>query len=147
MSLSLNNLQAPKGDAARTRTRKGRGNASGLGTYSGRGLKGQKSRSGVSGLKLKGLRRRLLSIPKLRGFTSLNKKNATVNLSDLELAFEAGAMVSPKTLMKKGLITTPRFGAKILGSGELKKALKFKNVTVSASAKAAIEKAGGSLEK
>lgn len=145
MALSLNNLQPPKGKAYKSKKRKGRGNASGLGTYAGRGIKGQKSRSGVSGLKLKGIRRRILSIPKLRGFNSLQSKKAVVNLGDLDRAFTADALVSPKTLVKKGLIETPRHGVKVLGAGKLTKALKFKDVTLSASAKEAIEKAGGSM--
>ena len=145
-SLQSHNLQSPKGDAKRKRRRLGRGNASGSGTYAGRGLKGQKSRSGVSGLKLKGIRRRILSIPKLRGFTSLSAKNAVVNLGDLEKAFTAGAIVSPKTLVNKGLILTPRNGVKILSEGNLTKALTFRKVKASASAKEKIEKAGGKFE-
>lgn len=144
--LQLHNLQGPKGDANRKRRRLGRGNASGSGTYAGRGLKGQRSRSGVSGLKLKGIRRRILSIPKLRGFTSLSEKQAVVNLSDLEKAFQAGGIVSPKTLKKKGLIMTPRFGVKVLSEGSLTKALTFRNVKASAKAKEKIEKAGGKFE-
>jgi len=144
--LQAHNLQAPKGDANRKRKRLGRGNASGSGTYAGRGLKGQKSRSGTSGLKLKGIRRRILSIPKLRGFTSMSAKNAVVNVGELEKAFTAGAVVSPKTLVKKGLIITPRNGVKILSEGALTKALTFRKVKVSAKAKEKIEKAGGKLE-
>lgn len=146
MTLSLNNLQAPKGKANRSKKRVGRGNASGSGTYASRGLKGQKARAGVGGLKLKGMRRQILSMPKLRGFKSLSKKNAVVNLAELEQHFSANDIVSPKTLVKKGLVETPRFGVKILGTGKLSKALKIKDVKLSASAKEAVEKAGGSIE-
>ena len=144
--LTLHNLQGPKGLAHKTRKRRGRGNSSGSGTYCGRGIKGQKARSGVSGLKLKGLRRRLLSIPKLRGFTSLRKKRATVNVGDLENYYDANAIVSAKSLIKKGLIETPRFGVKILGEGKISKSLTIRKVSVSDSAKAKIEKAGGKIE-
>lgn len=147
MALSLNNLQAPKGAANKKKKRIGRGNASGTGTYAGRGLKGQRSRSGGrGGLKVKALRTRLQSVPKLRGFKSLKKKEAVVNLSQLETAFEAQAIVSPKSLVKKQLIDTPRWGVKILGDGELSKSLTFKKVSVSQSAKEKIEKAGGKIE-
>lgn len=144
--LTLHNLQAPKGLTSKTKKRRGRGNSSGLGTYAGRGIKGQKSRSGVSGLKLKGLRRRLLSIPKLRGFTSLRKKRATVSVADLENHYDADGTVTAKSLIKKGLIDTPRFGVKILGEGKISKPLTIRKVSVSESAKAKIEKAGGKIE-
>ncbi len=152
MSLSLNNLKAPHRDAKRKRVRVGRGNASGIGTYSGRGIKGQKSRSGVGGLKIKGLRRRLLQIPKLRGFTGPKDRKfsrghlAEVNLSQLEAAFEANAIVSPKSLTNKQLIQSPRHGVKILGEGNVSKPFIVRKCHVSASAKEKIEKAGGKIE-
>lgn len=147
MSLSLDNLKAPKGLANKKKKRIGRGNASGDGTYAGRGMKGQRSRSGGrGGLKVKALRTRLQSVPKLRGFKSLQKKSAVINLGELDAKFEANAIVSAKSLMKKELIDSPRWGVKILGDGELTKALTFKGVSVSKSAKEKIEKAGGKIE-
>ena len=147
MSLSLDNLNSPKGLANKKKKRIGRGNASGTGTYAGRGLKGQRSRSGGrGGLKIKALRVRLRSVPKLRGFTSLKEKQAVVNLSELENVFEANAIVSPKSLANKELIDSPRWGAKILGTGKITKALTFKKVSVSQAAKEKIEKAGGKIE-
>lgn len=146
MPLTLSNLKAPAGEANRKRLRVGRGDSSGHGSYSGRGRKGQSSRSGVGGLALKGLRRRLLSIPKLGGFNSLYEKAATVNLSDLEKNFEAKSRVSPDTLVSKGLIKTHKYGVKILGTGELTKALTVSHCKTTASARQAIEKAGGSIE-
>lgn len=143
--LSLHNLQAPPRQANKSRKRVGRGNASGQGTYAGRGLKGQKARSGVSGLKLKGLRRRLLSIPKLRGFKSPYEKAAVVNVSDLERAYADKATITPKSLTKKGLIDTPRYGVKILGEGKVSKSFTIQKCGVSKSAKAKIEKAGGKV--
>lgn len=143
MSLSLHNLQSPN---KKIRKRIGRGNGSGTGTYAGKGLKGQRSRSGVSGLKLKGLRARLMSIPKLRGFSSDQEKKAVVNLKDLENKFESGATISPKVLKKKGLIKTPRYGVKILGDGQISKSFVVTGCKVSAKAKEQIENAGGRIE-
>lgn len=141
--LSLSNLKAPKGRKRRKTV--GRGNASGHGTYSTRGQKGQKARTGTGGLKLKGLRQRLLPIPKLGGFSSIHPKAAHVNLRDLGV-FNANAVVSPKSLVRKGLVSTPRFGVKILGKGEIDKPLTIQSCTVSASAREKIEKAGGSIK-
>lgn len=146
--LTLHNLKSStKGVANKKAKRVGRGNSSGKGTTAGRGQKGQKSRSGVSGLKLKGMRRRVLSIPKLRGFNSLKKPNRVVNISDLDKHFGATAIISPKSLVQKGLIDTPRFGTKILGAGETKKAFTIQKCRVSATAKEKIEKAGGAVEE
>ena len=144
MEFSLNNLQSPKGN--KTKQRRGRGNGSN-GTYAGRGMKGQRSRSGgKSGLALRGLKARLISIPKLRGFKSLNKKAAIANLSQLEKHFNANELVNPKALTSKGVIDSPRFGVKILSDGELTKAVNVEGCKVSSSAKAKIEKAGGSVK-
>lgn len=145
MSLSQNNLKPAKG-STKNRKRIGRGNASGQGTYAGKGLKGQKSRSGVSGLKRLGMKKQLLQIPKVRGFKSLKPDNQVVNLTDLTNNFKDGEKVNPKTLVKKELVTTAKLPVKILGKGELKiKNLEFSNVKVSASVKEAIEKKGGKL--
>ena len=145
--LTLHNLKSStKGVANKKAKRVGRGNSSGKGTTAGRGQKGQKSRSGVSGLKLKGMRRRLLSIPKLRGFNSLQKPNRVVNISDLDKHFGANAIISPKSLVKKGLIDTPRYGTKILSKGETTKAYTVQKCRLSEAAKAKIEKAGGIVE-
>lgn len=130
----------------KNRKRVGRGNASGSGTYSGRGLKGQRSRSGgKSGLKRRGLKQYLLQIPKVRGFNRTSNI-AGVNLGTLSDAFAEGQHVTPKILMSKGLI--PR-GAqvKILAGGKLTKKLSITAHSISVSAKTAIEKAGGSFRK
>lgn len=144
--LSLSSLEAPKGNANKSRKRIGRGNSGKGGTYAGRGLKGQKSRSGVSGLKLKGMRQRLLTIPKLRGFKGYLKKPALVSVGKLDKLFKANDIVSPKSLIRKGAIDTPRYGVKILGDGKIKKSLTVRKCKVSASAKEKIEKAGGKIE-
>ena len=90
--LSLHTIKSAKG-ATKKRKRVGRGNASGQGTYSGRGIKGQKSRSGVSGLKRLGMRQILRRIPKQRGFKSLKPDNQVVNLADINKHFKKGDLI------------------------------------------------------
>ncbi len=122
------------------------------GKTSGRGTKGQDARSGHK--KRPEIREILKKLPKLRGyaFNSIQASAIVVNLKSLETAFKAGEVVNPKTLVERGLIrvrknmqTVP--SVKILGDGELTKKLTIAGCKVSASAKAAIEKAGGSIEK
>ena len=147
MSLSLSNLQAPTAKANKKKKRIGRGNAAGKGTYAGRGLKGQRSRSGgKGGLKIKALRKRLQSVPKLRGFNSPHKKADTVNVGQLDKAFSADTIISPRILLKRGLVSNVRYKVKILGEGSISKALIIRKCSLSASAKAKIEKAGGTVE-
>jgi len=146
MTLSLNTLQAARGSRHRRR-RLGRGNASGTGTYSGRGLKGQRSRSGgKKKLKRKGFKVLLQQKQKLGGFRSLKPKKATVNLSQLETAFEANAVVDALGLSRRGLIRTTKTGLKILGDGQLTKPLIVVADSFSESAKQAILKAGGKIQ-
>lgn len=145
--LSLHTIKPAKG-ATKKRKRVGRGNASGQGTYSGRGIKGQKSRSGVSGLKRLGMRQILRRIPKQRGFKSLKPDNQVVNLADINKHFKKGDIISPKELLKRGLIDTIKLPVKILGRGELKvRDLKFKNVKMSESVKEEAEKMAGKILK
>ncbi len=131
---------------SRTKTRRlGRGNASSRGTYSGKGQKGQRARTGGrGGLKLMGIRNMLQGIPKRRGFTSLYKKPAVVNLGDLRV-FPADTVITPKALAKQGMVRDIRFGVKILGTGELKHGLRFEGCEISAPAREKIEKAGGGI--
>ncbi len=144
MSLSLSNLK-PSVGSSKKRKRVGRGNASGHGTYSTRGLKGQKARSGVSGLKRLGMKKQRLAIPKTRGFVSYHAKDQAVTLGAISRAFSDGALVNPKTLKKAGLIASLG-SVKILTQGDLKlKNLKFENVRASKGAQALIEKAGGTF--
>ena len=131
--------------------RVGRGHGSGHGTTATRGTKGQRARSGGSkGLKLKGMKQMLLRIPKVRGFKSIHAKAFVVNLDALERAYDAGGTVSLDSLSAKKLIKLTQGASgqrvKILGSGEMKKKLVFEGVTVSASAKEKIEKAGGEIK-
>jgi len=135
MSLALHTIKPAKG-AIKKRKRVGRGNSSGRGTYSGRGLKGQKSRSGVSGLKRLGMKQMLLQTPKKRGFKSDKPKNQVVNLDLINKHFKDGERVNPKSLLRKGLIAKIKLPVKILGKGELKvKNLQFENVKMSESVK------------
>ena len=145
MALKLHNLKPAKG-AKKSKKRVGRGDSSGHGTYSTRGLKGQRAISGgKGGLKLKGFKSNIQSIPKLGGFKSLKPKLAIVNLKDLEKNFSKSDVITAAKLAEKGLIETTKNGVKILGEGDLKKALTVKVDKVSQSAKEAIEKAGGKI--
>ncbi|OGZ68272.1 MAG: 50S ribosomal protein L15 [Candidatus Staskawiczbacteria bacterium RIFCSPHIGHO2_02_FULL_43_16] len=133
-----------------SRSRKIVGRGGKKGTYSGRGGKGQTARSGR---KLAPVIRELIKrYPKLKGYRAFVLPNAfaVVNLVLLEKHFVAGDLVSPETLAKKKLIAIQKGKnpkVKILGTGELTKKLVFENCKVSASAKAAIEKAGGTLRQ
>ncbi len=122
------------------------------GKTSGRGTKGQLARSGR---KLRPEMRDLIKkLPKLRGrgknsFLSIQTKPEVINLNDIENNFKAGEKVSPSTLATKGVIKHYKgqnVGIKILATGELTKKIIISNCTVSAGARAAIEKAGGSVK-
>jgi large subunit ribosomal protein L15 len=145
--MELNDLRPAKG-AKRARRRVGRGPGSGRGKTAGRGHKGQKSRSGYSrrfgfeGGQMPLVRR----IPK-RGFSNrFRVEYQVVNLRDLERVFDNGETVSPEQLIGKGLVRAGAERVKILASGELTKKLTVQAHRFSESAKAAIEKAGGSCE-
>jgi large subunit ribosomal protein L15 len=119
------------------------------GTYCGRGIKGQKARAGR---KLKPLIREVIKkYPKLRGyrFKSKKEKLAIVNLESLEKKFKSGDIISPKSLFERRLIRKikgriPK--VKILGRGEIKKALQIEGCQISKSVKEKIEKAGGKIK-
>lgn len=144
MSLNLHTLK-PKPGSKKPRKRIGRGLGS-TGTYSGRGVKGQRSRSGGrSGLQLKGIRKIMLSMPKTRGFKSQKPVPATVNLKDLNKAFKEGAKITPQILLQKKLISSTDQGVKILGQGSLAIKVMVEGCQLSKSARAAIEKANGTI--
>ena len=139
MSLQLNTIQ--KDSSVKKNKRLGRGNASGKGTYCGKGQKGQRCRSGVSGLKRLGMKKILLRIPKKKGFNSHKPEVQTVNLSVVNQNFRNNDTVSPQTLFKKKLIDTPKRDVKILGSGKLTlEGIKFMNVGMSESVKKQVTK-------
>ncbi len=144
MTLTLHNLRPSKG-SKKSKKRLGRGLAS-KGSYSGRGVKGQRARSGVSGLKKMGIRQNMLQMPKSRGFRSPHPRLEIVNLMDLNAVFTDGTKVSPTLLLKKGLVEHIANGVKILAKGELTVRLIIVDCQVSASAREKIEAAGGSVE-
>jgi len=142
----LNTLQPTPG-SRRPRKRLGRGPGSGTGKTSGKGHKGQNARSGggvrpgFEGGQLPLFQR----LPK-RGFKNVNRKEyAIINLDDLN-AFSAGDVVSPETLLGRNVIKKVLSGVKILGNGQLEKALTVKAHKFSKSAEEAIKKAGGTVE-
>ena len=147
MSLSLHNLKVNK-KAGKKKKRVGRGNASGHGTYSTRGMKGQRSRTGgKGGLKRLGLRNVILSTPKLKGFKSARPQNQAVNLRELNDNFTDGSKINPDSLMKKKLIRESKKPIKILGTGKLTlKNLEISRLKISDSAKAQIEKLEGKIK-
>lgn len=146
--VTLHTLKAPHRSTHRKK-RVGRGQGSGLGKTAGRGGKGQKARSG--NMRFEGfeggqspLQRRM---PKF-GFNSPNRvEYAIVNVAELEAHFKDGATVDEASLKATRLVKGVYDGVKILGTGELKKKLSVKANKVSAGAKEAITKAGGSVEE
>ena len=144
--MKLHKLTYTEG-ARRERKRVGRGHGSGLGKTSGRGQKGQLSRSG--GGKAPGFEGGqtplYIRLPK-RGFTNPNRKEYTiVNLDTLNL-FEDGSEVTLEILLDAGLVKKGLHGLKVLGQGSLEKKLVVKATKFSKSAQEAIEKAGGKSE-
>jgi large subunit ribosomal protein L15 len=144
--LKLSELKPYKGSTKRRKVI-GRGVGSGHGTFSGRGAKGQRARSGSSiPVGFEGGRMPLhRQIPKRRGFTSRNPKAVVLNLDDLNEKFNTGEKVNPKILVNKGMIKSAQDEIKVLGSGEIKKSLTLEKITVSTQAKEKIEKAGGKI--
>lgn len=144
MALGLNNLRPAKGSTHKKK-RLGRGPGSGLGKTSGKGHKGQKSRSGYSRkIGFEGgqmpLQRRL---PK-RGFTNIFKKSwIEISLAKIEENFNAGEEVTPEILHDRGLIKKAKHDLVVLGTGEITKSLKISAHRFTKTAKEKIEKAGG----
>ncbi|MDL2324998.1 50S ribosomal protein L15 [Ruminococcaceae bacterium OttesenSCG-928-A16] len=143
--MKLHELSPVRG-ASKQAKRKGRGHGSGNGKTAGYGHKGQKARSGSKKAGFEGgqmpLQRRL---PKVGFVNIFATKYTIINLKDLEV-FEAGSVVDTATLLEAGVIKKAQDGVKVLGNGELSKALTVKLAAYSASAKEKIEKAGGKVE-
>ena len=146
----LNQL-APREGSTKGRMRVGRGPGSGKGKTAGRGVKGQKARTGVSLGGFEGGQMPLhMRMPK-RGFNSRNRKHfAEVNLWRLEQAIAAGKLDAKKAidadaLLKAGVIRRAKDGVKLLGKGELTSKLDITVYSATASAREAVEKAGGKL--
>jgi large subunit ribosomal protein L15 len=143
---------ADRPGARKTRRRLGRGIGSGKGKTGGRGVKGQKARTGVAVKGFEGgqmpLHRRL---PK-RGFKNiLAKEYNEVNLGRIQQAIDAGkldagATIDVAALVKAGVLRRPKDGVRILGDGELKAKVAVSVAGASKSAREAIEKAGGSIQ-
>lgn len=148
--MKLNELRDNPG-ATKDRIRVGRGIGSGKGKTGGRGVKGQKSRTGVSINGFEGgqmpIYRRL---PK-RGFTNIFRKDyVPMNLDRIQAAVDAGKIaagstVTAEALVAAGLVKTARDGIRLLGNGELKVALTFEVAGASKSAIEAVEKVGGKV--
>jgi large subunit ribosomal protein L15 len=150
--LSLSNLKPAQKRKARKRV--GRGLGSGKGRYSGRGIKGQKSRAGSHKMRpgFEGGQMPIyMRLPKQRGPYSKDAmpvgphrtSTVPVNLRDLERVFDDGAEVTLEALVEKGLIKNTRTDVKILGDGELKKKLTVTAHLFSKTAREKIESAGG----
>jgi large subunit ribosomal protein L15 len=150
--LSLSNLKPAQ--PRRARKRVGRGLGSGKGRYSGRGIKGQKARSGSHNMRAGfegGQMPIYMRLGKQRGPYSKDAmpigphrtSTVPVNVRDLDRAFEDGSEVTLETLLEKGLIKNTRTDVKVLGQGDLTKKLTVTAHSFSASAREKIEKAGG----
>ena len=144
--MKLHELKPAEG-SRKERNRVGRGIGSGNGKTSGKGHKGQNARSG-GGVRpgFEGGQNPLFRRLPKRGFTNINRKEyAIVNLDALN-RFEDGAEVTPALLLETGVVSNEKAGIKVLGNGTLNVKLTVKAHKFSASAKEAIENAGGSIE-
>jgi large subunit ribosomal protein L15 len=145
--MEQNNLRSPEGARHKSK-RVGRGDGSGHGSYSGRGCKGQKSRSGG------GVRRGfeggqmpiIKRLPEKRGFYNRSKiEYAVVNIGQL-MKFDANAEVNPQALFEAGIIKSRLQPVKILGDGEIDRPLVVKACKYSTTAESKIVAAGGRIE-
>jgi large subunit ribosomal protein L15 len=140
---------SPATGSRKNRKRVGRGDGSGHGTYCGRGVKGQKSRSGFSrkrgfeGGQLPLIKR----LPRKRGFTNIFRTEySLVNVEALN-RFEAGSEVTPDRLLEAGVVKSLGRSIKILARGDISHPLSVKANRFSAAAKAKIEAVGGTVEE
>lgn len=143
-----NNI-APAPGSRRASKRVGRGDGSGHGTYSGRGCKGQKSRAGYKmrpgfeGGQLPLIKR----LPRKRGFTNIFRiEYSTVRVGALN-AFDSGSEVTPEKMLASGIIKSLAKPIKILADGDIDRSLTVRAHKFSASARAKIEAAGGTVEE
>ena len=145
MTLQLSKLTS---SSKKKRKRIARGNSGKGGTYGGRGLKGQRSRSGGKrkavhhGKKAPDF---ISQIPKKRGFKSFRPQLHVVNLGQLDSTFDEGENITPKKLVKAKLIPSVYPGIKILSNGEIKKKITISAHRFSKTAENAIKKVGGSI--
>ena len=143
------NKLSPAPGSRRNRKRVGRGNGSGHGTYSGRGCKGQKSRSGYKmrpgfeGGQLPLIKR----LPRKRGFVNISRiEYSLVNINKLNI-FKSGSEITPERLVASGIVKSLRHPIKILAEGDIKHPLVVRANKFSSPAKAKIEAAGGKAEE
>jgi len=144
--MKLSDLRPPKG-AKKNKTRKGRGIAAGKGKTAGRGTKGQRARAGgVKGPYFEGGQLPLVRrLPHVRGFTNIFRiESEVVNLDSLDGAFDANAQVTPDALLAQRLVQDTK-RVKVLGRGEINKALHVSAHSFSDSAKQKITAAGGTI--
>ncbi len=146
--MNLHDLKPAPG-STHSKKRVGRGHGSGNGGKSGRGSNGQASRAGgTKGPGFEGGQTPLaMRLPKLPGFNNINRKEyLPVNVARIEDKYEAGEVVDHESLVAKGIIKHADALVKVLGDGEITKAVTVKVDKVSASAQAKIEAAGGKVE-
>jgi large subunit ribosomal protein L15 len=155
MAKELNLSSLAPAQSQKARKRIGRGLGSGKGRYSGRGIKGQKSRSGSHKMRagFEGGQMPLhMRVGKQRGATSkdampigpFRTSTAPVNVGSLD-SFDDGAEVTPEALVEKGLLKNTKTDVKLLGNGELVKKLTIRVHAISATAREKVEKAGGTV--
>jgi large subunit ribosomal protein L15 len=155
MAEQLNLSTLKPAQSQKSRKRVGRGLGSGKGRYSGRGIKGQKSRAGSHKMRAGfegGQMPIYMRLGKLRGSTSkdampigpFRTSTAPVNVSALD-RFDDGAEVTPEALVEKGLLKNTKTDVKLLGNGELKKKLTVRVHAISATAREKVEQAGGTV--
>lgn len=143
-----NNI-TPAPGSRRASKRVGRGDGSGHGTYSGRGCKGQKSRAGYKmrpgfeGGQLPLIKR----LPRKRGFTNIFRTEYAIVRVGALSAFKANSEVTPAKMLAASMVKSLKNPIKILADGDIDRALKVKAHKFSASAKAKIEAAGGTVEE
>ncbi len=141
-------LRPPKG-AKKSRRRVGRGDSSGFGSFAGRGMKGQKSRTG-GGVRpsFEGGQLPLSKkLPKIRGFTNIFRTRYSVVNVDRLAAFPSESEVTPEVLNEVGILRNLKYPVKILGRGELNVSLVVSAHKFSNSARQQIEAAGGSVRE
>jgi large subunit ribosomal protein L15 len=155
MAEQLNLSSLKPAQAQKARKRVGRGMGSGKGRYSGRGIKGQKARSGSHKMRAGfegGQMPVYMRLGKQRGSTSkdalpigpFRTSTVPVNVAGLD-RFDDGAEVTPETLVEKGVIKNTKTDVKVLGNGELTKGLTVRVHAISATAREKVEKAGGTV--
>lgn len=146
LTLELHTLSPAPGAGSKSRKRRGQGEGSGLGRQSGRGHKGQRSRSGFSSKRgFEGGQMPLLRrLPKRGFYNKFGTEFAVVNLGRLEGLGEKE--ITPELLLERRVIRSLKDGLKVLGGGEIKSAINLKAHAITKSAEEKIKKAGGSVE-